>query len=121
MMQRYRDCHDFYHCITSMPVSVTYEIALKYFEYANLGIPMTVISAAFGPLRLTSAQRSTLFGEYVPWALKCGGSAKNLINVYWEERWGQNVNELKSELGIWDPPPAIWRKPLREAKLAAAK
>ncbi|TFK69958.1 Coq4-domain-containing protein [Pluteus cervinus] len=121
VMQRYRECHDFYHCICNMPVSVEYELALKYFEFANLGLPMTAISALFGPLRLTPAQRARLFSEYVPWALRCGGSAKSLITVYWEERWGQNIDEIKKELGIWDPPEPKWRKPLNEAKLAAAR
>ncbi|KIJ51538.1 hypothetical protein M422DRAFT_224237 [Sphaerobolus stellatus SS14] len=119
VMQRYRECHDFYHSICNLPVSVTYEIALKYFEFANFGLPMTALSAVFGPLRLNSTQRSRLFKEYVPWALRCGGSARCLIDVYWEERWGQNVDELKAELGIWDPPAAIWpKKPLTEAAKA---
>jgi ubiquinone biosynthesis protein COQ4 len=120
-MQRYRECHDFYHCITNLPVNVESELALKFFEFANLGLPMAALSAIFGPLRLDSRKRSRLFSEYVPWALKCGGSAKSLITVYWEERWGQDVQELKRELGIWDPPEARWSKPLDEAKAAAAK
>jgi ubiquinone biosynthesis protein COQ4 len=121
VMQRYRECHDFYHCICSLPVNVSSELALKFFEFANLGLPVAAISALFGPLRLNSAQRSRLFKEYVPWALKCGGSSTNLITVYWEERWGQNVEELKKELGIWDPPQARWSKPLNEAAAAAAR
>lgn len=121
VMQRYRECHDFYHTICSMPVSVTYELALKFFEFANLGLPMTGISAAFGHLRLTQAQRHKLFTEYVPWALRCGSSSQSLITVYWEERWEQNVEEIKRELGIWDPPEAKWRKPLSEAKAAAER
>ena len=121
VMQRYRECHDFYHCICSLPVNVESELALKYFEFANLGLPMAALSAAFGHLRLSSKKRNRLFSEYVPWALKCGGSARSLITVYWEERWGQDVEELKTELGIWDPPEAKWSKPLSEAKAAAAK
>ncbi|KAH8824565.1 ubiquinone biosynthesis protein Coq4 [Flagelloscypha sp. PMI_526] len=121
VMQRYRECHDFYHCITNMPVSVEYELALKFFEFANLGLPMAGFGAALGHLRLTAAKRKRLFAEYVPWALKCGGTAKSLITVYWEKRWSQNVEEIKKELGIWDPPEPTWRKPLSEAKLAAEK
>ncbi|KAF9001579.1 coenzyme Q biosynthesis protein Coq4-domain-containing protein [Cyathus striatus] len=121
VMQRYRECHDFYHVICNMPVSVEYELALKFFEFANLGLPMTAISAAFGHLRLTPQKRQRLFSEYVPWALKCGGSAKSLITVYWEERWDQNIEDIRKELGIWDAPPAKWRKPLTEAKLAVEK
>jgi ubiquinone biosynthesis protein COQ4 len=114
-MQRYRECHDFYHCITNLPVRVEYELALKFFEFANLGLPVAFISAAFGHLRLDWATRERLFREYVPWALTCGVSARSLITVYWEERWDMHVTQLKDELGIWDPPEAVWGKPLREA------
>lgn len=120
-MQRYRECHDFYHCICNLPVNVSSELALKVFEFANLGLPLAAISALFGPLRLTSKQRSRFVREYVPWAMRCGGSARSLITVYWEKRWEQDVGELKLELGIWDPPEARWSKPLSEAKLAAAR
>ncbi|KAH9481191.1 Ubiquinone biosynthesis protein [Psilocybe cubensis] len=121
VMQRYRECHDFYHCICNLPVNVESELALKYFEFANLGLPMTAISALFGPLRLTAQKRSRLFSEYVPWALKCGGSAQSLITVYWEKRWSENIEDMKKEFGIWDPPEARWSKPLSEAKAAAEK
>ncbi|KZP04325.1 Coq4-domain-containing protein [Athelia psychrophila] len=121
VMQRYRECHDFYHCITNMPVDVSSELALKYFEFANLGLPMAGLGAAFGHLRLKPQQRARLFKEYVPWALRCGSSARSMITVYWEDRWGQDVEEMKRELGIWDPPETKWRKPLSEAAAAAAK
>jgi ubiquinone biosynthesis protein COQ4 len=118
-MQRYRECHDFYHCITSMPVRVEYEIAVKFFEFANLGLPMTAFAALGAPIRLDSEKRARLISEYIPWALRCGGSARSLITVYWEERWDQNIEEIKKELGIWDPPAAKWGKPLKEARVAA--
>jgi len=120
VMQRYRECHDFYHCLCSLPVSVEYELALKFFEFANFGLPSTALSAT-AAIRLSPQKRARLFAEYVPWALKCGSSARSLITVYWEERWGQNVEEMKRELGVWDPPEATWRRPLNEAKEAAAR
>ncbi|KAI0067233.1 Coq4-domain-containing protein [Artomyces pyxidatus] len=120
VMQRYRECHDFYHSLCGLPVSVEYEIALKFFEFANLGLPVAALSAT-AVVRLSSSKRSRLFSEYVPWALKCGSSARSLITVYWENRWNQNIGELKKELGIWDPPEPKWRKPLSEAKEAAMK
>ncbi|KZT23277.1 ubiquinone biosynthesis protein COQ4, mitochondrial [Neolentinus lepideus HHB14362 ss-1] len=121
VMQRYRECHDFYHCICNLPVNVSSELALKFFEFVNLGLPVAGISAAFGHLRLSWPQRQRLFAEYVPWALKCGSSASSLITVYWEKRWEQDVDEMKRELGLWDPPEAKWPKPLSEAKAAAEK
>ena len=82
---------------------------------------MTAVAAVFGPLRLNEQKRSRLFAEYVPWALKCGGTARSLITVYWEKRWEQDVEEMKREFGIWDPPEARWSKPLSEARALADK
>ena len=108
-MQRYRECHDLYHAALNLPVDGLSELAVKAFEFANLGLPMAGFAAAFGHLRLTPAKRQRLFGEYVPWAVKCGSSARSMITVYWEQRWEQNVEDMKREFGIWDPPEAKWR------------
>ncbi|OBZ66198.1 Ubiquinone biosynthesis protein COQ4, mitochondrial [Grifola frondosa] len=121
VMQRYRECHDFYHALCGVPVNVEYELALKFFEFANLGLPMAGLAAAFGHLRLNSAKRAKLFKEFVPWAVKCGSSAQSLITVYWEKRWEHNVEDMKKEFGIWDPPEVKWRRPLKEAQAATAK
>ena len=121
VLQRYRDCHDFYHCVVNLPVDGLSELAVKFFEFANLGFPMCGFAAAFGHLRITPKKRERLFREYAPWAVKCGVSAQSLITVYWEERWEQNIDELKKELGVWDAPEAVWKKPLHEAKAAAAQ
>lgn len=102
----------------NLPVDVTSELAVKFFEFANLGLPMAGFAAAFGHLRISSAKRQRLFKEYVPWAIKCGGSAKSLITVYWEQRWEQNIDELKKELGLWDAPEARWPKQRSESKVA---
>ena len=116
-MQRYRECHDLYHCITSMPVRMEYEMVVKAFEFANLGFPMTGLAAVGAPFRLSAARRERV-KQSIPWALRCGGNARSLITVYWERRWDQDIEELKQELGIWDPPAAIWGKPLKETATA---
>lgn len=122
VMQRYRECHDFYHCVVNMPVNVEAELAVKFFEFANLGLPMTGLAAAFGHLRLTQTKREKLFRDFVPWAVKCGSSAQSLITVYWENRWDQNIDELRRELGIWESPvEPRWGRPLSEARAAAEK
>ena len=79
-------------------MNVEAELAVKFFEFANLGLPMAGFAAAFGHLRLNSTKRARLFKEFVPWAMKCGSSSQSLITVYWEERWEQNMDELKKEL-----------------------
>lgn len=96
---------DFYHVISGgFPVSVSGEIIVKWFELANMGLPVAALSAVFGPLRLSSGRRGRLLRSYVPWALKCGSTAQSLISVQWESHWETDLDELRNELGIWDPP-----------------
>ncbi|KAK9434558.1 ubiquinone biosynthesis protein Coq4 [Lipomyces doorenjongii] len=102
--RRYRECHDFYHAITGLPIIIEGEIALKMFEFANTMIPMTGIGAVLAPLRLKPKQRERLRTIYFPWAIKNGASSKPLINVYWEEILHQDVQDLRDELGIEKPP-----------------
>ncbi|KAH8920905.1 coenzyme Q4-like protein, isoform CRA_d [Atractiella rhizophila] len=102
VLLRYRECHDMYHLISGpFPTSFSSEIVVKYFEFANLGLPMSLLAGVFGPLRLKSAKRrERLFKTYVPWAIRAGGNARSLMGVYWEERWEQDLGELRKELGI---------------------
>lgn len=103
VMQRYRECHDFYHALTGLPVMVEGEVALKAFEFANTLLPMTALSM-FAVTRLKPAERARFFSIYLPWALSNGLKAKEIINVYWEEQLERDVTELRAELGIEQPP-----------------
>jgi len=109
VMQRYRECHDFYHVITGFSVSVSAELVVKWFEFANMGLPVAALSSIFGPLRLRQANRSRLISTYLSWALKCGNQSEPLIQVYWEENWDRPIDDLKSELGVF-PPPMTWEE-----------
>ncbi|KAA8645662.1 hypothetical protein EYZ11_002487 [Aspergillus tanneri] len=103
VMQRYRECHDFYHAVTGLPTFVEGELALKGFEFLNTLIPMTGLSM-FASVRLKPAERERLFSLYLPWAVRSGLSSKELINVYWEKILEKDVDELRRELGIERPP-----------------
>ncbi|GKZ20481.1 ubiquinone biosynthesis protein [Aspergillus brasiliensis] len=103
VMQRYRECHDFYHAVTGLPIFVEGELALKAFEFLNTLIPMTGLSL-FASVRLKPAERERLFSIYLPWALRSGLRSKELINVYWEKMLEKDVGELREELGIERPP-----------------
>ncbi|KAI9253541.1 ubiquinone biosynthesis protein Coq4, partial [Sporodiniella umbellata] len=84
VMTRYRQIHDFFHTLTGLGVTVEEEIALKWFEWVQTGLPMTMLSSLVGPLRLTWPERARLYGQYVPWALQAGASCQPLMNVYFE-------------------------------------
>ncbi|KAL8772043.1 MAG: hypothetical protein Q9209_002709 [Squamulea sp. 1 TL-2023] len=119
VMQRYRECHDFYHALTGLPVMVEGEVALKAFEFANTLLPMTGLSL-FAVTRLKPAERSRFWRTYLPWALTNGLRSKEIINVYWEEQLERDVDDLREELGIERPPDLRQtRKAIREQRKAA--
>jgi ubiquinone biosynthesis protein COQ4 len=123
VMQRYRECHDFYHALTGLPVFVEGEIGLKAFEFANTGLPMTGLSLA-AIVRLKGPERRRMFETYLPWAFGNGLRAKDVICVYWEEELETDVGVLRERLGIERPPDLREtrkrdREERRRAKMAA--
>jgi ubiquinone biosynthesis protein COQ4 len=123
VMQRYRECHDFFHALTGLPVMVEGEVALKAFEFANTLLPMTGLSV-FAVTRLKSAERKRFFTIYGPWAIRNGWSAEEVINVYWEEELETDINKLRAELNVEKPVDlrdirkreSAKRKAVKEAK-----
>lgn len=103
VMQRYRECHDFYHALTGLPIVREGEIALKAFEFANTGLPMTGLSLA-STLTVKKAERRRLLDTYFPWAFENGFRAESILNVYWEEELEKDINVLRKELNIEKPP-----------------
>lgn len=103
VMQRYRECHDFYHALTGLPIVREGEIALKAFEWANTGLPMTGLSM-FSALTLNRSGKRRFVETYLPWALRNGWRCEEVINVYWEEELENDVDELRKRLGVERPP-----------------
>ncbi|KAI8872879.1 coenzyme Q biosynthesis Coq4 [Ramicandelaber brevisporus] len=104
ILRRYRETHDFYHTITGFSVTVEAELALKWFEMAQTGLPVATLSALFGPLGLSSEERTRLFDKYVPWALACGSQTKHFMSIMWEDHWDKPLDQLREELGYYFPP-----------------
>ncbi|KAM7356662.1 UDP-sugar transporter UST74c-like [Cochliomyia hominivorax] len=100
IMTRYRECHDLVHAILDMPTNMLGEVTVKWFEALNNGLPMCYGGAIFGAIRLRPKQRKLYKTEYLPWAIKNGKHAKPLMPVYWEERWEQDIDEIRKELQI---------------------
>ncbi|KAF2752345.1 coenzyme Q biosynthesis protein-like protein Coq4 [Sporormia fimetaria CBS 119925] len=103
VMQRYRECHDFYHALVGLPVFREGEVALKAFEFANTGLPMTGL-AVFSALTLKKSEWRRFCDIYGPWAVRNGARSDDVINVYWEEELETDVDELRARLGIERPP-----------------
>ncbi|KAK4046360.1 Ubiquinone biosynthesis protein [Microbotryomycetes sp. JL201] len=118
IMQRYRESHDFYHVLLGFGVSLPAELVVKWFELANFGLPVALLSGLVGPLRMDRDERARLIDTYASWALKAGGQAQCLIGVEWERNWSKDINLMRRELGIVPPPMPFkeWRRQGKEIK-----
>lgn len=52
-------------------------------------------------LYLFSDRHRQLYKQYyLPWAIEMGRAVKPLLPIFWEQRWEQDVMELRNELCI---------------------
>jgi len=103
VMTRYRETHDLTHCLLNMPTTMVGEVLVKWVEALQYGLPMCVGGAIFGPLRFSSRQRER-YSHLLPWALHTGKSADFLLNIYYEQRWDQDLASFRKEFNITEPP-----------------
>ncbi|XP_030062834.1 ubiquinone biosynthesis protein COQ4 homolog, mitochondrial isoform X2 [Microcaecilia unicolor] len=61
VIQRYREVHDLLHTLLGMPTNMLGEVVVKWFEAIQTGLPMCILGAAFGPLRLNSKKKLSKF------------------------------------------------------------
>ncbi|GAM27389.1 hypothetical protein SAMD00019534_105640 [Acytostelium subglobosum LB1] len=100
VMQRYREVHDFWHVLAGIDTTVQGEIAVKWLEMVQTGLPMCALSAVVGPLRLKLSEQSTLVKHMIPWAVRCGRNSKFLLNVRYEDHWETPIDELRQALNF---------------------
>ncbi|XP_045923733.1 ubiquinone biosynthesis protein COQ4 homolog, mitochondrial [Micropterus dolomieu] len=106
VMQRYREVHDLLHTLLGMPTNMLGEVAVKWFEAAQTGLPMCALGAVLGPFRLNASRLQLLFTSLGPWALQNGQRSRCILSIFYERRWEQSLEDLRQELNI-EPPPVI--------------
>uniref|UniRef100_A0A4X2LFP6 Ubiquinone biosynthesis protein COQ4 homolog, mitochondrial n=1 Tax=Vombatus ursinus TaxID=29139 RepID=A0A4X2LFP6_VOMUR len=113
VIQRYREVHDLLHTLLGMPTNMLGEVVVKWFEAIQTGLPMCVLGAAFGPIRLSL---KVLISELIPWAIQNGRNSRCVLSLYYEQRWEQPIGALREELGI-TAPPIVWTGRTQSPKL----
>ena len=78
------------------------EVTVKWVEALQFKLPMCITGAIFGPVRLKPKHRQLYLNYYLPWAIKNGTQAEFLLNIYFEKRWEQKMDDFYKEFKI-DP------------------
>ncbi|XP_003738878.1 ubiquinone biosynthesis protein COQ4 homolog, mitochondrial [Galendromus occidentalis] len=98
--QRYREVHDLFHVLLDMPTTMLGEVTVKWVEAFQTRLPMAATGGLFGAIRLKPKHRQLYVTTYLPWALKTGFESKPFMPLYFEERWDQDITDLRRELQI---------------------
>lgn len=98
--QRYREVHDLIHTLLQMPIHMLGEVTVKWVEAIHTRLPMCSTGALLGAMRLKPKQRRDYVNIHLPWALRVGFGAKNLMCVYYEKYWEVPLPEMHHSLGI---------------------
>jgi ubiquinone biosynthesis protein COQ4 len=110
IMLRYRQSHDFWHALTGLPPTVLGELALKWLELFQTGMPLAAFSATIGSLITLPAQEQVVLRQhYLPWALRVGRTMPfgSLMTVYYEKEWDTPLVELQQRLKVEPAPPLV--------------
>ncbi|PKU87788.1 ubiquinone biosynthesis protein COQ4 homolog, mitochondrial [Dendrobium catenatum] len=97
---RAREVHDFWHVLFGLPTNLIGESALKVVEFEQMLLPMCMLSVIGGTARFNEKQRSLFFGHYLPWASRAGLKCTDLICVYYEKHFHENLEDVRRKWGI---------------------
>ena len=100
VMRRYREIHDFTHCILGMKTNMIGEVTVKIFEAIQLGLPMCWLGGLFGILRLGPKHTQQYLDINLPWIINNASRSKPLINVYFEKHFAKPIDQLRDELNL---------------------
>ncbi len=107
VMTRYRQVHDIWHVLYGLPPSFLGEVALKWLEAAQTGLPMCALGAAAGGLRLDAEKRALVTRHALPGAARHARSGVDLMSIYYEREMDRPLEALRDELGLEMPPAAL--------------
>ncbi|VFQ66641.1 unnamed protein product [Cuscuta campestris] len=101
---RAREVHDFWHTLFGLPTNMVGETALKVIEFEQMMLPMCMMSVVGGTARFSERQRRLFYQHYFPWALRAGLRCTDLMCVYYERHFGEDLEDVRRRFGIIPAP-----------------
>ncbi|KAK6788525.1 hypothetical protein RDI58_012323 [Solanum bulbocastanum] len=102
---RAREVHDFWHTLFDLPTNLIGETALKVIEFEQMLLPMCLMSVLGGTARFSDKQRSLFYQHYFPWAFRAGARSTDLMCVYYEKHFHEDLEDVRRKWGIIPAPP----------------
>lgn len=102
---RAREVHDFWHTLFDLPTNLIGESALKVIEFEQMLVPMCFMSVVGGTARFSDKQRALFYKHYFPWALRAGMRCTDLMCIYYERHFHEDLEDVRRWWGIVTAPP----------------
>ncbi|XP_043687163.1 ubiquinone biosynthesis protein COQ4 homolog, mitochondrial-like [Telopea speciosissima] len=103
---RAREVHDFWHVLFGLPTNLIGESALKVIEFEQMLLPMCLLSVIGGTARFNGRQRALFYQHYFPWATRAGLRCTDLMCVYYERHFHEDLEDVRRKWGIITAPAA---------------
>jgi ubiquinone biosynthesis protein COQ4 len=100
VLQRYRENHDFMHTLCGLSISVAAELGLKWFEFRQTGLPMTLLGSIFGPLALPFSDMRDFYNIYLPWAEKASKECRNFMTFDFETLLQMDIEKVRQLMNL---------------------
>ncbi|XVF43252.1 hypothetical protein PTKIN_Ptkin02bG0025100 [Pterospermum kingtungense] len=101
---RAREVHDFWHTLFGLPTNLLGESALKVIEFRQMYLPMCFLSVIGGTVRFNEKQRTLFFQHYFPWAVKASLQCTDLMCIYYEQHFHEDLDDVRRKWGIITAP-----------------
>ncbi|KAM0964833.1 hypothetical protein ACFX2C_020829 [Malus domestica] len=101
---RAREVHDFWHTLFGLPTNLMGESALKVIEFEQMYLPMCLMSVIGGSARFNGKQRKLFLQHYFPWAVRAGMQCTDLMCVYYEQHFHEDLDYVRRKWGIIPAP-----------------
>ncbi|GAA0176696.1 hypothetical protein LIER_42109 [Lithospermum erythrorhizon] len=100
VIMRSSEAHDVWHTLFGLNTNLTGELALKVIEFQQMQLPMALISFVGASVRFNGDRLKSFYTNHFPWAFKAGLQCTDLMSVYYERYFDEDLEEVRRKWGI---------------------
>lgn len=107
VMKRYREIHDLLHIVVGFPFSVRGEVAAKWFEFQQNGLPMNFLAGLLGIIKaervptrfalpfLSAAKTADSDVRWIAFAINASKKSAFFPGIFFEHHWEMDLKEFR--------------------------